>query len=91
MAIEIYSKTNCSFCDKAKQLLRIHGKDYVEYKLDEDFSREILLSKFPEAKTFPVIVVDGFHIGGYDQLQKQINEEISDTRKILLEDNYHGA
>lgn len=85
MAIEIYSKDNCSFCNQAKQLLRIHNKDYVEYKLDEDFTREILLTKFPEAKSYPVIVVDGYHIGGFDQLQKQINEETKDNRKILLE------
>lgn len=91
MAIELYSKTNCSHCDQAKQLLRTHGKDYIEYKLDEDFTREILLSKFPEAKTFPVVVVDGFHIGGYNQLLQQLNEETSDTRKILLEGGYYGA
>lgn len=91
MAIELYSKTNCSFCDQAKQLLRTHGKDYIEYKLDEDFTREILLSKFPEAKTFPVVVVDGFHIGGYQQLLHQLNEETSDTRKVLLEGSYYGA
>lgn len=91
MAIELYSKNNCTFCDQAKQLLRTHGKDYVEYKLDEDYTREILLSKFPEAKTFPVVVVDGFHIGGYQQLLQQLNEETSDTRKILLEGSYYGA
>lgn len=92
MTIEVYSKTNCTFCDQAKQLLRMHGKDFIEYKLDEDFTREILLSKFPEAKTFPVVVVDGFHIGGYQQLHQQINEEASDKRKILLEsENYFGA
>jgi len=91
MAIELYSKTNCSHCDQAKQLLRTHGKDYIEYKLDEDFTREILLSKFPEAKTFPVVVVDGFHIGGYQQLLHQLNEETSDTRKVLLEGSYYGA
>lgn len=90
MAIEVYSKNNCSFCDKTKQLLRTHGKDYLEYKLDEDFTREILLSKFPEAKTFPVIVVDGMHIGGYDQLLKQLNEDSQDHRKLLNE-NYFGA
>lgn len=85
MAIEIYSKNNCTFCEQAKQILRMHGKDYIEYKLDEDYTREILLSKFPEAKTYPVIVVDGFHIGGFDQLKKQLTEETSDHRKILLE------
>ena len=90
MAIEVYSKTNCSSCDKAKQLLRTHGKDYMEYKLDEDFTREILLSKFPEAKTFPVIVVDGMNIGGYDQLFSYITEEKLDNRKLLNE-SYFGA
>lgn len=91
MAIEIYSKNDCSFCDKAKQLLRMHGKDYLEYKLDEDFTREVLLTKFPEAKTFPVIVVDGFNIGGYDQLSKYITEERLDNRKLLNEETYFGA
>ena len=85
MAIEIYSKNNCSFCEQAKQILRMHGKDFLEYKLDEDYTREILLSKFPEAKTYPVVVVDGFHIGGFEQLKKQLMEETSDHRKVLLE------
>ena len=85
MAIELYSKNNCTFCDQAKQILRTHGKDYIEYKLDEDYTREILLSKFPEAKTYPVVVVDGFHIGGFEQLKKQLMEETSDHRKVLLE------
>jgi len=91
MAIEIYSKNNCVFCEQAKQILRTHGKDYIEYKLDEDFTREILLSKFPEAKTFPVIVLDGFNIGGFEQLKRHLTEETSDNRKILLENNYYGA
>lgn len=85
MAIEIYSKDHCSYCTQAKQLLKIHGKDFIEYKLDEDFTREVLLSKFPEAKTYPVIVVDGFNIGGYEQLTKYITEEHSDKRKLLNE------
>lgn len=92
MAIEIYSKNNCSHCEQAKTLLKMNGKNFIEYKLDEDFTREILLSKFPEAKTFPVVVIDGFNIGGFEQLKQQINEETSDNRKILLEDtNYQGA
>lgn len=91
MAIEIYSKNNCSFCEQAKQILRMHGKNYIEYKLDEDFTREVLLSKFPEAKTFPVVVVDGFNIGGFEQLKQHLVEETSDTRKVLLEQDYFGA
>ena len=90
MTIEIYSKDGCPYCVKAKQLLSSHNKDFMEYKLNEDFSREILLSKFPEAKTFPVIVIDGMNIGGYDQLFLYITEERLDNRKLLNE-QYFGA
>ena len=85
MAIEIYSKDNCSFCNQAKTILKNRGKDFIEYKLDEDFTREILLSKFPEAKSYPVIVIDGFNIGGFEQLKQHLAEETSDHRKVLLE------
>lgn len=85
MGIEIYSKDNCPHCVHAKQLLTTHGKTFVEYKLDEHFTREILLSKFPEAKTFPVIVVDGFNIGGFEQLKQQLTEETKNHQTLLLE------
>lgn len=85
MTIEIYSKNNCTYCEQAKQILRMHGKDFIEYKLDEDYTRDILVSKFPEAKTYPVVVLDGFHIGGFEQLKRHLTEETSDNRKILLE------
>lgn len=87
MGIEIYSKDNCTFCEQSKQLLRIHNKDFVEYKLDKDFTREILLSKFPEAKTFPVIVIDGFNIGGFNQLKEQLTTSADDNTSLLLETN----
>jgi len=91
MAIEIYTKQECPYCANAKELLRNSGKSFVEYKLNEDFSRDILLSKFPEARTYPVIVIDGMNIGGFAELQKQINEEAQDTRKVLLESGSNGA
>jgi glutaredoxin 3 len=92
MTIEIYTKEGCPACDNAKVTLQNMNKPFMEYKFNEDFTREILLSKFPEAKTFPVIVIDGYHIGGYRELVEHINNEIRDTRKVLLEDSqYFGA
>ena len=83
--IELFTKDNCSYCETAKQLLRLHKKEFKEYKLNEDFTREVLLSKYPNSKTYPVVVVDGFNIGGCDQLQLFLKEEIEDNRKFLLE------
>jgi glutaredoxin 3 len=41
--------------------------------LDEDFTREELFEKFPTARTFPQIVVDGESIGGFTELKELVN------------------
>lgn len=83
--VEVWTKPDCPYCLRAKQLLRNKAIPFNEYKLNEDFTRENLLEKFPNAKTYPVIVIDGFHIGGFTQLNERLNEEFGDTRKLLNE------
>ena len=82
--IQIYSKEQCQSCDSARALLKEKGVPFSEKKLNKDFTREWLLETFPNAKTFPVIVVDGFHIGGYTQLTEMINK-ISSEKIFLTE------
>ena len=83
--IEIYSKPSCPYCTKAKQLLNTLNIPFTEQVLLKDFTREYIVEKFPNAKTFPIVVVDGFHIGGYNQLVEKINSESDDNRKLLNE------
>jgi|TARA_B110000977_G_scaffold183767_1_gene246713 glutaredoxin len=64
--IEIYGKTQCPYCDKAKALCERKGYDYVYKSLGEDFTREEMMEAFPTARTFPQIRIDGEAIGGYD-------------------------
>tara|TARA_R110001592_G_scaffold29361_3_gene106805 strand:- start:528 stop:752 length:225 start_codon:yes stop_codon:yes gene_type:complete len=64
--IEIYGKTQCPYCDKAKSLCERKGYDYVYKSLGEDFTREEMMEAFPTARTFPQIRIDGEAIGGYD-------------------------
>ena len=66
--IEIYGKTQCPFCDKAKQLCEREGLDFVNKQLDTDFTREDFFEQFPGARTFPQIKFDGENIGGYTEL-----------------------
>lgn len=71
MKIEIYSKPNCPYCDKAvhvaQQLVQeTSDNSYTKFMLGEDFTREELFEKFPTARTFPQITVDGETVGGYD-------------------------
>ena len=63
MEAEIYSKTNCGYCDRAK--LRLAKFNPKIYMLDKDYTREDFFEKFPNAKTFPQIILNGEKIGGY--------------------------
>ena len=40
------------------------------HMLDKDFTREDFLKKFPNARTFPQIIINGENIGGYHELEK---------------------
>ncbi len=65
--VEIWGKPACPYCEKAKALSRQEGLNYVYHQLDEDFTIEELKEKFPDAKTFPQITVDGKYIGGFSE------------------------
>ena len=83
--VTVWSKPDCPYCVKSKNILRNFNIPYEELTLNKDFTREQLLEMYPTAKSFPVVVIDGFNIGGYTQLEKKLNEEFSDTRKLLNE------
>ena len=78
MKIEIYSKPACPFCDKAlflaQQVVQESVHTYNKYMLDEDFTREELFEKFPTARTFPQITIDGESIGGYTEFEAYLRE-----------------
>ena len=84
--IEIYSRNDCIWCERAKAMLNIKKIPFTELKLSVDFNREELLEFFPTAKTFPVIVVNDKFIGGYDDLSKMLEEQKEDFGKDLLQE-----
>jgi len=83
--VVIWSKPDCPYCTRAKNVLRANNITFEEKVLGRDFTREILLETYPRAKAFPVVVVDGFHIGGYAQLAEKLNERNNDTSQLLNE------
>ena len=70
--IEIWSKPNCVFCDKAVMLCRMKSLEFKKYMLDVDYTREDFVEKFPEARTFPQITMDGKYIGGFTELDSHL-------------------
>jgi glutaredoxin 3 len=84
MNVTIYSKYDCPHCTAAKVLLSNRGITFSEQVLDIHFTRQTLTETYPSAKSFPVIVVDGFYIGGYTQLESMVNRNNS-TQQLLNE------
>jgi len=71
MKVDIYSKTNCIFCEKAK--IRLNKYNPKIHMLDQDYTREEFFKKFPNAKTFPQIIIENKHVGGYNELERWLD------------------
>ncbi len=67
--VEIYSKTTCSYCWRAKQLLKSKDVDYREIVIDFGGpDRLAMIQRAHGRTTVPQIFIDGRHIGGCDDL-----------------------
>jgi len=64
MNFTVYSKNNCPYCYKVKQVLELTGSNFEIYTLDEDFNREEFYSKFGKGSTFPQVLCDDKQLGG---------------------------
>ena len=69
--IVVWSRDNCPYCVKAKNLLDIQDLKYEERNISEGvWTREQLLAACPGARTVPQIIMNDTVIGGYDQLEE---------------------
>ena len=83
MQVIVYSKPACQFCDKAKALLTQLKIEYTEKVVTKDISLEEFFKELGKTvRTIPQIVIDGKHIGSYNEL----TEYFADKGKI----NYKG-
>jgi glutaredoxin len=71
--ILIFSTTTCPWCVKAKELLNAINEEYSSFAFDTveygPEMRKYLTDKFKQSSV-PNIFISGYHIGGYDNLQK---------------------
>ena len=69
MEIIIYSKENCTFCTKAKHMVKNLGLEYIEKKMEDFDSPQKMLEDIGKpVRTMPQIKIDGKLVGGYNQL-----------------------
>jgi len=70
MKVEIYSKSNCPFCEKAKHWFKSHGYEYTEHRMDNEEERLAFYQRVPNARSVPQIFIDDKLIGTYDDFMK---------------------
>jgi glutaredoxin len=64
----VWTKDNCSYCYKAKELLKKHNIPFEERVIGKDWTKEDLLKIAPHAKTVPQIFLNDIYIGNYEEL-----------------------
>ena len=83
-SIEVYSKSNCKFCDYSKKFLSSQGLVYKEIVLDSPEERGEFFEKLNanscegdscsindiRFKSVPQIFINGTHVGGFSELYK---------------------
>jgi glutaredoxin len=82
--IELYTTENCNYCTKAKNVLNSLKVEYKSYTVGKEVSRDFIMGKFPNAKSYPVVVVNGEYIGGYNELEMRVYEDRNNFGKTLL-------
>ena len=67
--VEIYTKTTCPYCWRAKQLLNSKGIEYKELVVDfAGPEKETMIERANGRRTVPQIFIGERHIGGCDDL-----------------------
>lgn len=82
----VYSKHNCPYCTRAKELLKGKKIEFEEINV-QDFpeEKEIMIKRTNGKKTFPQIFIDGVSIGGCDELhQLENNKELDSLLDIEI-------
>ena len=57
--VEVYTKSYCPYCWRAKELLRIKGVDFQEYDITDDPAKAREMRERSGRETVPEIFIDG--------------------------------
>lgn len=76
----IYTKENCSFCNRAKEMLQKQGLSYDEVVIPRDTNREHLQERVHQAgstreiKTVPQIFHGERYVGDFNNLVRYLSQ-----------------
>ena len=72
--VEIYSKSNCSYCVMAMNFFDSKNMQYEVYSADDPKIFSEMMERNPQARTVPQIFIDDQIIGGYTDLIEKYSD-----------------
>ena len=95
--VEIYSRTNCSYCVYAKRLLENKNIPYIEYNIDGDeeaFQKMMMRSQ--GRRSLPQIFINDESIGGFIELREldksgRLDKMLEIEKRTGVKGNQAGA
>jgi|TARA_B100001540_G_scaffold51930_1_gene46906 thioredoxin reductase (NADPH) len=72
--VEIYSKSNCSYCVMAMNFFDSKNMQYEVYSADDPKIFSEMMERNPQARTVPQIFIDDQLIGGYTDLIEKYSD-----------------
>ncbi len=66
--VVMYTKSWCSYCDRAKALLREKGQSWTEIDIEEQDERRVEMIQRSGRSTVPQIWIGDLHVGGFEEL-----------------------
>jgi glutaredoxin 3 len=65
----VYTTEPCSYCARAKGLLKARGVEFSEVNLARDPEGRVELAKQTGMMTFPQVIIGGELVGGFTEVQ----------------------
>ena len=69
MTVQVYTRSQCTYCTAAKQLLNTKNIAFEEISLDDMTILEEFKTQYPGVRQVPQIIINGERIGGYQELK----------------------
>lgn len=82
--VTVYTTDPCSYCTRAKGLLKARGVEFAEVNLSRDPDGRVELARETGMMTFPQVLIDGELIGGFTEVQAAAESGRLDD--LLIED-----
>ncbi len=66
--VEIYTKVYCAYCQRAKELLRIKGVNFVEHDITDAHHRAVEIQQLSQQQMLPGIFINDTLVKGCAEL-----------------------